>query len=117
MWLMLQHSKADDYVIATNQTHTVKEFVELAFKQVGISIKWKGNGTNIKGIDKQTNKILVEIDPKYYRPAEVELLVGNPKKANKQLKWKVKTSFKQLVSLMVKFDMNNEAKTNGWKNY
>ena len=107
-WLMLQQDTPQDYVIATGETHTVREFVEAAFKEIDIDIKWQGSGVNEKGIDNRTNKILVEIDKKYFRPAEVELLLGDPSKAEKELNWKRRVSFKELVSDMVKYDLNND---------
>jgi len=107
-WLMLQQEVAQDYVIATGETHTVREFVELSFKEVGLLIKWEGEGVNEKGIDSQTGKTLVEIDEKYFRPAEVELLLGDPSKAEKELGWKREISFRQLVSGMVKYDLEND---------
>ena len=85
MWLILQQDKPDDYVIATGETHTVREFVELAFKQVDINIKWEGKGLNEKGVDKKTGKTLVKVNPKFFRPAEVELLIGDITKARKKL--------------------------------
>lgn len=107
MWLMLQNDIPSDYVIATGEQHTVREFVELAFEVIGINIIWKGTGINEKGIDKKTNEILIEIDPKYYRPAEVDSLLGNPQKAIKELNWNpTQTSFKKLVEIMVKSDLN-----------
>ncbi len=109
MWLMLQQEKAEDYVISTNETHTVREFVELAFKEVGIQIEWRGEGVDEKGYDKATNKLLVDINPKYFRPAEVELLWGDCSKAEKKLKWNRKTNFLQLVSMMVDSDMREIA--------
>lgn len=105
MWLMLQQEKADDYVIATNETRTVREFVEKSFSHVGIDIVWQGEGVNETGIDKATNKIVVKINPKFFRPAEVDILLGNPEKAEKKLNWKRKISFEQLVERMVKNDM------------
>ncbi len=105
MWLMLQQDKPTDLVIATGKTYTVREFVELAFKQVNIKIKWKGSGINEIGIDSETNKILVAVSPKYFRPTEVELLVGNPEKAFKEIGWKAKTSIQKLVKLMVESDL------------
>lgn len=117
MWLMLQQKKPDDYVISTGITHSVREFAVAAFKEVDIDIVWKGTGINEKGVDKKTNKILIEIDPEYFRPAEVDFLQGDSSKASKILKWKPKTKFEELVSLMVKFDLENESKVNGWINY
>jgi GDPmannose 4,6-dehydratase len=105
MWRMLQQDTADDYVLATNETHTVREFVELTFKELDIEIEWKGHGVDEKGYDKKSGKVLVEIDPRYFRPAEVELLIGDYAKAKKELGWEPKTSFIELVKLMVKGDM------------
>lgn len=117
MWLMLQQAKPDDFVIATGDTHSVRECTTLAFKQIGIDIEWQGKNENEKGIDQKTGRILVEVDPQYFRPAEVDLLLGNPAKAKQILGWKNKTSFLDLISLMVKFDLENEAKVNSWLNY
>ncbi|AQR96996.1 GDP-mannose 4,6-dehydratase [Clostridium saccharoperbutylacetonicum] len=105
MWLMLQQDKPDDYVLATNETHTVREFVELAFKIVGIIIEWKGLGVEEKGYDKKTGKLLVDINPRYFRPAEVDLLHGDARKAEKELGWKREVSFSKLISMMVNSDM------------
>ena len=106
MWLILQQDEPDDFVIATGEYHTVREFATLAFRYAGIELIWKGGGVSEKGIDKATGKVLVEVDPKYFRPAEVEQLLGDPTKAKKQLGWNPhKTSFEQLVKLMVDHDM------------
>jgi GDPmannose 4,6-dehydratase len=106
MWLMLQHDEPEDFVIATGQMHSVKEFCTLAFAEAGIDLRWKGEGIEEKGIDKATGQVLVEVDPKYFRPAEVEQLLGDPGKAKKLLGWNPqKTSFEDLVKLMVKHDM------------
>ncbi len=106
MWLMLQHDEPEDFVIATGEMHSVREFCTLAFAEAGIKLKWEGRGINEKGIDKLTGRIIVEIDPKYFRPTEVELLKGDPTKAKKQLGWNPNTtSFEELVKLMVKHDM------------
>ena len=107
-WLMLQQDKPKDYVIATGETHTVREFVELAFKEVGVNIEWQGVGVDEKGIDTNTGKVLVEIDEKYFRPVEVELLLGDPSKAEEELGWKRQISFQELVSGMVKYDLEND---------
>ena len=107
-WLMLQQDEPIDYVIATGEAHTVREFVEVAFKEVGIDIEWQGIGVDEKGMDKDTGNILVEVDEKYFRPAEVELLLGDPAKAEKELGWKRKVSFQELVSRMVKYDLEND---------
>ncbi|HWS49290.1 MAG TPA: GDP-mannose 4,6-dehydratase [Candidatus Methanoperedens sp.] len=117
MWLMLQQEKPNDYVISTGITHSVRDFALKAFKEVGIDIVWKGKGIDEKGYDKKTKKILIEIDPEYFRPAEVDFLQGDSSKAKKILGWKAKTQFDELVSLMVKFDLENESKVNGWINY
>jgi GDPmannose 4,6-dehydratase len=106
MWLMLQHSKPDDFVIASGEQHSVREFVELAFKTISIKIKWIGNGVNEKGVNEKTGETLIEIDPKYYRPTEVDALLGDPAKAKKELGWNPKeTSFEKLVEIMVKHDI------------
>jgi len=108
-WLMLQKDEPQDYVIATGETHTVREFVELAFKEVGIDIEWNGLGLKEQGINKGTGDILVEIDEKYFRPAEVELLLGDPSKAERELNWSRRISFQELVSEMVRYDLENES--------
>lgn len=106
MWLILQQQKPEDFVIATGEYHTVREFTTLAFKEVGITLRWEGEGVNEKGIDVATGKVLVAVDPKYFRPAEVEQLLGDPTKAKTLLGWNPhKTSFEELVHIMVKHDM------------
>lgn len=110
MWRMLQQDKPDDYVIATNETRTVREFVEVAFECVDMHIEWQGEGVDEIGIDKATGKTIVKINPQFFRPAEVEILLGDPAKAEKALGWERKTSFKQLVEAMVKNDMQLVAK-------
>lgn len=106
MWLMLQHNTPEDFVIATGEYHSVREFATLAFHFAGIELDWIGEGVNEKGIDKTTGKVLVEVDPKYFRPAEVEQLLGDPTKAKQLLSWNPrKTSFEELVKLMVEHDM------------
>ena len=106
MWMILQHDTPEDFVIATGEMHTVREFCELAFKEAGIELKWEGEGVDEKGIDVKTGKVLVEVDPKYFRPCEVEQLLGDPTKAKTLLGWNPqKTSLKELVSIMVKHDM------------
>lgn len=105
MWLILQQDLPGDYVLATGENHTVREFVELAFKEVGRTIKWESKGVNEKGIDKDSGDVLVQIDPKYYRPTEVETLLGKPSKAKKVLGWQHKISFEELVSEMVQSDL------------
>lgn len=110
MWRMLQHDKPDDYVLATGETHTVREFVELAFHEVGIRIDWEGKGVNEKGRDRKTGRILVDINPRYFRPTEVEVLLGDPAKAERELGWKRKVDFTSLVKMMVKADCDELAK-------
>jgi GDPmannose 4,6-dehydratase len=110
MWLMLQQEEADDYVIATNETRTVREFVDTAFKHVGMDIEWSGEGVDEIGTDKATGKVVVKVNPKFFRPAEVELLIGNPEKAEKALGWQREISFAELVERMVKNDMELVAK-------
>ena len=106
MWLILQHETPEDFVIATGEYHTVREFCTLAFKEVGIELHWEGKGVEEKGIDVATGKELVAVDPKYFRPAEVDQLLGDPTKAKTLLGWNPrKTSFPELVSIMVKHDM------------
>jgi len=106
MWLILQQPEPDDFVIATGEYHTVREFATLAFKEVGIELEWRGDGVDEKGYDKATGKALVEVDPKYFRPAEVDQLLGNPAKAKAKLGWNPqKTSFEDLVKIMVQHDM------------
>lgn len=109
MWRILQQDKPGDYVLATNETHTVREFVELSFAEVGIEIEWQGEGVDEKGIDKKTGKVLVAVNPRYFRPAEVELLWGDATKAETELGWKRKVSFKELVAMMVDSDMRELA--------
>ena len=105
MWLMLQAKKPDDFVLATGKTYTVRHFIDLAFAEVGIKLEWKGKGAKEKGIDKKTGKVLVAIDPRYYRPAEVDHLEGDPSKAKRVLGWKHKYDLKALVNEMVQSDL------------
>lgn len=106
MWLMLQQDEPDDYVIATGEAHSVREFTELAFREAGICLRWEGEGIAEKGVDEATGRVLVEVDPKYFRPAEVEQLLGDPSKARTRLGWNPrKTSFGELVRIMVRHDM------------
>jgi GDPmannose 4,6-dehydratase len=105
MWLMLQQEKADDYIMATGITTTVRDFITMAFSQAGINIKWEGKGIEEKGIESVTGKVLVEIDPRYFRPAEVEILIGDPSKAFSSLGWKPKVQLPQLVKMMVENDL------------
>ncbi len=106
MWRMLQHDKPEDFIIATGRMHTVREFCTLAFTEVGIDILWQGEGINEKGRDKKSGKVLIEVDPKYFRPAEVQQLIGDPAKAKQLLGWNPqKTTFEELVKLMVQYDL------------
>ena len=108
MWLMLQQDKPDDYLLATNETHSVREFAEKTAKHLGFDLVWKGKGINEKGLDKKTGKTIIEIDPKYFRPAEVDILLGDYSKAKKQLGWEPKVKFDELVEIMTKADYNSE---------
>ena len=106
MWMILQHSTPEDFVIATGEMHTVREFCTLAFAEAGIELNWEGTGVDEKGVDVKTGNILVEVDPKYFRPAEVELLLGDPTKAKTLLGWNpTQTPFDELVKIMVRHDM------------
>lgn len=106
MWLILQHKTPEDFVIATGEMHTVREFVEHAFKHAGIEIEWNGNGVEEKGINKSTGEVIVEVDPKFFRPTEVDQLLGDPTKSKQLLGWNpTKTSFEELVKIMVSSDM------------
>lgn len=106
MWLILQHDVPEDFVIATGEMHTVREFATLAFKEAGIELRWEGEGVGERGIDVATGRSLVEVDPKYFRPCEVEQLLGDPTKARTLLGWDPrKTSFEELVRIMVASDM------------
>ena len=106
MWMIMQHETPEDFVIATGEQHTVRDFTTLAFNETGVELRWEGEGVNEKGIDTKTGKVLVEVDPKYFRPAEVEQLLGDPTKAKTLLGWNPrKTSFEELVKIMVTHDM------------
>ncbi|MGC6173806.1 GDP-mannose 4,6-dehydratase [Lacrimispora sp. 38-1] len=105
MWLMLQQSKPDDYVIATNETRTVREFVEAAFKHADITLEWRGTGIDEVGIDQKTGKTIIKINSKFFRPAEVDILLGDPQKAERELQWKRKITFNELVCRMVDNDL------------
>ena len=108
MWLILQQEEPDDYVIATGEQHSVREFCTLAFAEAGIRLRWEGAGLEEKGIDEATGRVLGEVDPQYFRPAEVETLLGDPAKAVRQLGWNPrKTSFEELVRIMVKYDLEH----------
>lgn len=108
MWLILQHQQPEDFVVATGETHTVREFATIAFERCGYTLEWEGEAEQEQGIDRETGDVLVEVDPKYYRPAEVDLLRGDPGKAEDKLGWKVETTFKELVKIMVDADLENE---------
>jgi GDPmannose 4,6-dehydratase len=112
MWLILQQEKPDDYVLATGEMHSVREFVELAFKEVAIDIQWQGKGVDEKGMNAATGDVIIEVDPRYFRPTEVDLLLGDPSKAKKKLKWKPKHTFQELVEQMVASDVVEMEKDN-----
>ena len=105
MWKMLQQDKPDDYVLATGENHTIREFVELAFKNIGVEIVWKGKDDQERGLDRNSGEVLVRVSPKYFRPTEVDELLGNSEKAKKDFGWESKTSFEQLVQIMVEADI------------
>lgn len=115
MWLMLQQDKPDDYVLATNETHTVREFIEVASKRLGFELEWQGEDVEEVGIDKKTGNIIIKIDPAYFRPAEVDLLIGDPAKAKKIMGWEPKVKFKELVEIMVDADLEAETKNGATK--
>ena len=108
MWRMLQQDQPGDYVLATGETHSIREFCELAFKEIGIELKWQGEGTDETGVDAATGKVLVKINPEFFRPSEVDLLLGNPTKAETELGWQRKVDFPGLVKLMVEHDLKVE---------
>lgn len=110
MWRMLQQDSPKDYVLATGETHSIREFCELAFKEIGIKLEWKGTGTDEKGVDSATGKVLIEINSAFFRPAEVDLLLGDPSRAEKELGWKREVDFPSLVKRMVEFDLGLESK-------
>jgi GDPmannose 4,6-dehydratase len=110
IWMIIQHHKPDDMVIATGETHTVREFVEETARCLGMNLVWKGRGLKEVGVNKKTGKVIVRVDPRYFRKAEVECLQGNAAKAFKEISWKPKTSFKQLVEIMAKCDYDAAAK-------
>ena len=113
MHMMLQHHEADDFVLATGETHSVREFAEKAGKAVGLNLRWEGQGIDEVGIDTNSGKVIVAIDPNYFRPAEVDLLIGDYSKAAEKLGWKPKTTFDQLVELMAKADYDDLNRTKG----
>jgi GDPmannose 4,6-dehydratase len=105
MWMMLQQEKADDYVIATGVAHTVRELCELAFRRAGLELEWRGAGEHEQGIDAASGRVLIEIDPRYFRPSEVDNLCGDPAKAKRELGWEPRTTFEELIALMVESDL------------
>lgn len=107
MWLMLQQAKPEDFVLATGETTTVREFVQLAFNEVGIDIEWSGRGVDEKGYDKSSGRVVVVLSPEFFRPSEVDLLVGDPSKAKRKLGWSSKTSLKELVQVMMQHDLES----------
>jgi GDPmannose 4,6-dehydratase len=116
MWRMLQCETPGDYVVATGETHSVREFAELVFARLGMSLAWQGSGEHEKGIDERSGRVVIEIDPRYFRPAEVDLLLGDPSKAKRELGWEVNTSFLQLVEMMTDADLKlaeRELRANG----
>jgi GDPmannose 4,6-dehydratase len=110
MWRMLQQDEPDDYVLATNETHTVREFIELTAEHLGFALQWSGDGTDEIGIDELTGKTIIKIDPAYFRPAEVDLLIGDYAKAKQMMGWEPQVKFRELVQLMVEADLSAEAK-------
>jgi len=110
IWLMLQQPQPEDFVIATGETHTIREFVEEAFRVVDVEIVWRGSEEKESGLDRRSGKVRVEVSPEFYRPAEVDLLLGNPKKAGEKLGWRPRTSFKNLVRFMVEADLERVRK-------
>jgi GDPmannose 4,6-dehydratase len=108
MWLMLQQDEPDDYVIATGETHSVREFVELAFREVGIGIDWQGQGVDEVGVDRASGNVLIEVDPRYYRPTEVDILIGDPTKAKEKLGWEAKVEFEELIKIMIEVDLKEQ---------
>jgi GDPmannose 4,6-dehydratase len=116
MWLMLQQDQAEDYVIATGETYMVRTFAEMVFDRLGMPLEWQGSGVGEKGIDRNSGRTVIQIDPRYFRPAEVDLLLGDPSKAKRQLGWELKTSFEQLVNMMTDADLKQaeqEKRANG----
>lgn len=105
MWLMLQQDEPDDYVLATGETHSVREFVEKAAELAGFNIVWEGEGVDTRGIDRKSGRVIVEVSPRFYRPAEVDLLIGNPEKAKEKLGWEPRTTFPQIVEIMMEADL------------
>jgi GDPmannose 4,6-dehydratase len=111
MWRIMNHTEADDFVLATGETHTVRSFVEKAFNAVDIAVEWTGTGVEEKGIRKDTGEVMVEVDPRYFRPTEVDLLIGDPTKAKEKLGWTATCTLDEMVSEMVADDVRNEGVT------
>jgi GDPmannose 4,6-dehydratase len=109
MKLMLRQDKPDDYLLATGEPHSIREFAEEAFRAAGMEIVWRGSGVDEKGVNAKTGETLVEVSPEFYRPAEVDMLVGDPSKAMKHLGWQPKVKFHELARMMVENDMNTES--------
>ena len=105
MWRILQHDVPEDFVVATGETHSVREFADLAFREAGLELEWHGTGLEEKGVEARTGRVLVEVDPRYFRPTEVELLLGDPSKAERLLGWKRRVTFEDLVRRMVRYDL------------
>ena len=110
MWLILQQKKADDYVLATGETHSVREFIEISFKEASIEIEWNGKGVNEKGLDKKSGSVLVEVDQRYFRPTEVDILMGDPSKAKRELGWQPKYNLNSLIKEMILMDLQDSEK-------
>jgi GDPmannose 4,6-dehydratase len=109
MWMMLQQPHPDDYVIATGESYTVRQFAELAFREIDVELHWFGEGVDEVGVDRRTGEVRVRVDPRYFRPAEVELLLGDSTKARTKLGWRPRTSLKELVRIMVAYDLDNDS--------
>jgi GDPmannose 4,6-dehydratase len=114
MWMIVQQPQPDDYVLATGESHSVREFVELAFAEVGIEIQWQGSGVNEQGLCGKTGRTLIRIDPRYFRPTEVDKLIGDPAKARSKLNWKHRISFRELVREMVSSDLKLLTERRDW---
>ena len=110
MWLILQQDKPDDFVIATGETHSVREFCDETFKELGITLEWQGSGVDEKGLDAETGRVLIEVDPKYFRPTDVELLIGDASRAREKLGWEPRVTFKELVRIMARADFEKARK-------
>ena len=109
MWLMLQQGEADDYILATGETHSVRDFAEQAADAVGFKLAWEGEAEDTRGIDRTTGHVMIRVNPEFYRPAKVDMLLGDPSKARAKLGWKSDVTFDQLVEMMVRADMDRIA--------